>query len=167
MRILVSGRDLPTMGGTLLRPAGPLPEAWLRLTDPEHTIPVLTDGPGTAALAFKVRPELPARFPYVVYAGGTLRRQAPRTAAMADPAGMESLLNCGARLVLCTEEAAAARGLTPEAMALAVAERPEDFRLVPCGVHVELAAGSPAFGLWIGDRFSDKKFPAGNVLLAE
>ena len=74
MTILTSGRELPSMKGSFLQPQSALPEQWSTLKELEDVVLVLTEGASSAALAFKVWPELKLSVRRIVYAGGTLKR---------------------------------------------------------------------------------------------
>ena len=169
MSILITGRDLPEMKGTLLKPEGPLPAQWQGLTTTTGLTLVLTQGATTAALALKVWPQLQGRITRIIYAGGTFERGdatpwAEQT-VWRDPAAMESLLNAGIPIWLCTTEAAAAHGMTTAALAEACAMDPDAFSIVACGVHAEYDPASPACGKLTRDLYSMNRYPRNNVEL--
>lgn len=167
MNILVSGKDLPSMKGRLLKPEGPLPKEWKELKDQEDIVLVLIEGPSSAALAFKVWPKLTCNVKKIIYAGGTLKRGditpfAERSIHQ-DPEAMESLLNTGVPIIFCTMEAAAAYDMTMTDLALEYAHSPEKFKTISCGVHVETNPDSIAYGKMICDANSDNKFGKKNA----
>src|SRR5690554_3942460 len=122
MNIIVSGKDLPSMKGTFLKPEGPLPKEWEQLKDREDLALVLTEGPSSAALAFKVWPGLAQNVKRIIYAGGTLKRgnitPFAEKSIHQDPEAMESLLNTGIPMTFCTMEAAEAHSMTMTDLAL-------------------------------------------------
>jgi inosine-uridine nucleoside N-ribohydrolase len=171
MHILVSERDLPSIKGTFLKPEGPLPKEWKELKEQEDIILVLTEGSSSAALTFKVWPELTQKVKKIIYAGGTLKRgdatpYAERSIHQ-DPYGMESLLNSGVPVTFCTMEAAAALKMTMEDLALDYAHSPYKYRTVSCGIHVETQSDTLTFGRMISDAISDNKFHKRNAELLE
>jgi len=167
MHILVSGKDLPSMKGTFLKPETHLPREWEQLKDRKYIILVLTEGPSSAALAFKVWPGLAQNVKRIIYAGGTLKRGnitpfAERSIHQ-DPEAMESLLNSGVPVTFCTMESAAALNMTMEDLALDYARNPDKYRTISCGVHVETNPDSIAYGKMICDANSDNKFGKKNA----
>jgi inosine-uridine nucleoside N-ribohydrolase len=166
MKVLVVGKDLPSIKGTFLNPEGPLPREWEKLKDMENIVLVLKEGPSSAALAFKVWPNLTTVVKKIIYAGGTLKRgdatpYAERSIHQ-DPYGMESLLNSGVPVTFCTIEAATAHKMTMEDLAIEYASSPEKFKTIPCGIHVETQPNTIAYGKMICDAISDNKFGKNN-----
>jgi inosine-uridine nucleoside N-ribohydrolase len=167
MHILVSGKDLPSMKGTFLKPETHLPREWEQLKNKKDIILVLSEGPSSAALAFKVWPGLVQNVKKIIYAGGTLKRGditpfAERSIHQ-DPEAMESLLNTGVPIIFCTMEAAAAYDMTMTDLAIEYAHGPEKYKTISCGVHVETQASSVAYGKMICDANSDNKFGKKNA----
>jgi inosine-uridine nucleoside N-ribohydrolase len=166
MKVLVVGKDLPSMKGSFLKPEGPLPKEWKELKEQEDIILVLTEGSSSAALTFKVWPELTQKVKKIIYAGGTLKRGDATPYAEEsihqDPEAMESLLNSGVPVTFCTMESAAALNRTMEDLALDYAHSPGKYRTVSCGVHVETNPDSIAYGKMICDANSDNKFKIRN-----
>ena len=167
MHILVSGKDLPSMKGTFLKPETHLPKEWEQLKDRKYIILVLTEGPSSAALAFKVWPKLTCNVKKIIYAGGTLKRgnitPFAEKSIHQDPEAMESLLNTGIPMTFCTMESAAAHSMTMTDLALEYAHSPEKFKTISCGVHVETNPDSIAYGKMICDANSDNKFGKKNA----
>ncbi|MCR3955899.1 MAG: nucleoside hydrolase [Gudongella sp.] len=167
MNILVSGKDLPSIKGTFLNPEGPLPKEWKKLKEQEDIILVLTEGPSSAALAFKVWPNLTQKVKKIIYAGGTLKRGDATPYAEEsihqDPYGMESLLNSGVPVTFCTMESAAAYNMTMTDLAIEYAHSPEKYKTISCGVHVETQSSSAAYGKMICDANSDNRFGKRNT----
>lgn len=167
MNIFISGDSLPSMKGTFLQPESHLDKEWNLLKEQQDVILVLTEGPSSAALAFKVWPDLIHNVKRIVYAGGTLKRGDSTPYAEAsiykDPHGMESLLNTGVPVIFCTIEAAIAHNMTMKDLALGYARNPEGYRTVFCGVHVETQMNSIAYGKMICDVISDNKFEKKNA----
>ena len=162
MNILVSGKDLPSMKGTFLKPETHLPKEWEQLKDGKDLVLVLAEGPSSAALALKVWPVLVQNIRKIIYAGGTLKRgdSTPfaETSIHQDPEAIESLLNTGVPVTFCTMEAAAANGMTMTDLAIEYARSPEKYKTISCGVHVETQSSSAAYGKMICDANSDNKF---------
>ena len=169
MTILTSGRELPSMKGSFLQPQSALPEQWSTLKELEDVVLVLTEGASSAALAFKVWPELKLSVRRIVYAGGTLKRGDATPYAEAsvyrEPEALESLLNTGVPVAVCTAEAAEARGMSAAELAGAYAVRPGDFASLSCGIHVETQRDSAAYGSLVCDRLSNRKFDRENACL--
>jgi inosine-uridine nucleoside N-ribohydrolase len=169
MKVLVTGKDLPSMKGPFLKPEGPLPKEWEKLKDMEIIVLVLTEGPSSAALAFKVWPELTQKVKRIIYVGGTLKRGDATPYAEEsihqDPYGMESLLNSGVPVTFCTMEAAEALKMTMADLALDYAHSPGKYRTVSCGIHVETQPDTLTFGRMISDAISDNKFHKRNAEL--
>jgi hypothetical protein len=169
MNIIVSGKDLPSMKGKFLKPETSLPKEWEQLKNKKDIILVLTEGPSSAALAFKVWPVLVQNVKRIIYAGGTLKRgdSTPfaETSIHQDPYGMESLLNLGVPVIFCTMEAAEALKMTMADLALDYAHSPGKYRTVSCGIHVETQPDTLTFGRMISDAISDNKFHKRNAEL--
>lgn len=162
-------KDLPEMKGTFLKPESVLSSDWSVLKNEKDVILVLKNGPASAAMAFKVWPQVKTNISLIIYAGGTLGRGDATAYAeksvYRDPYGMESLLNSGIPVVFCTTEEASRRGMTVSELAESFALNPELTELISCGVHTEIQSASPAFGKLVSDHLADHKFEKKNAYI--
>lgn len=172
---LASG-SIPSAGST----ATPMPPAamspasladYKKLLQETDVTLLLTDGPEEAALAFQVWPALADHIGRIIYAGGTCWRGDATPFAeksiYQNPKAMETLLNTRVPVVFCTLESAQAHNCTTTELAIAVAEKPAQFTLRPCGIHIETLVGSPVYGKLICDLNSDQKFEKKNAYLVD
>jgi len=168
MRI-ITGNDLPEMGGTFLNPTHSVPLSWKTILSSGPATVVLTNGTSTAALALKVWPYLQENItclvvPCVSFPWNNSGNIGPAF-SVPDPAAAESLLNTGIPVILCPENIADSLALTSAELACDVARTPEAYNMQACGVHAEFRPGSPAYGRLFADYASDKKFNSKNACI--